>query len=76
MHHQKYQNWQTVFRGRADVSLGGLRSPKSMPGYVPGFMVINDSDYQRVYMHNAAAVLFFYPWFGGIALANLPSALE
>jgi len=29
--------------------------PKSVPGYVPGFMVINDSDYQRVYMHDAAA---------------------
>jgi len=30
-----------------------------MPGYVPGFMVINDSDYQRVHMHNVAAEFIF-----------------
>jgi len=42
--------WGLTFSfGKADAP------PKPMPGYIPGFMVINDSDCQRVYMHNAAA---------------------
>jgi len=58
---REYQNWQTLFEGLT-FSLGGLalpnwhaNAPMPMPGYFPGFMVINDSDCQRVYMHNATA---------------------
>jgi len=41
-------------------SLGGLKPLQAMPGYFPGFMVINYSDCQHVYMHNAAAEFYLF----------------